>query len=205
MGFSRDIQAVTASGKKRTVARLGDNLTIQDISSDGRVLVTRGPRSSKDGWPSRDNESSERGLDWLDVSLVVDLSADGALLLFEELGAASGAAPAVYLRRADRSPAVHLGEGYALALSPNGRWALVSHPARRELLLLPTGVGEPKVLDRGQITDYQWATFLPDGERIVAAANERDRGVRLYVSRDQRGEHRVRSARRGSTPYWVGS
>jgi Tol biopolymer transport system component len=180
VGFSRDLHAVTTSGRTRMVARLGDNLTLQDTARDGRALIARDRvRARMVGLLP--GESTERDLDWLDVSLVADLSPDGKLLLFEELGAAAGTAPAVYVRRTDGSPAVRLGEGYALALSRDGRWALASHLVRPQLLLLPTGAGEPKILTRGSITDYQWATFFPDGQRILAAANEPNHGVRLYV------------------------
>jgi len=180
VGFSRDLYGVTTSGRQRMVARVGDNLTIQDISREGRVLLKRDRvRGRMVGLPP--GETIERDFDWLDVSLVADLSADGTLLLFEEIGAAAGTAPAVYLRRTDGSPAVRLGEGYALALSPDESWALASHLAHHQLILLPTGAGEPKLLETGSITDYQWATFLPDGQRVLVAGNEPGHGVRLYV------------------------
>ena len=60
----------------------------------------------------------------LDYSFAADIAADGRTLLFDEEGEAGGANYTVYLRKSDRSPVVRLGEGNALALSPDGKWAL---------------------------------------------------------------------------------
>ena len=75
-----------------------------------------------------------------------------------------------------------LGEGKALALSPDEKWALVARPSPApHLALLPTGVGEALDLPGGAAFQYHWASFFPDGRRILIAAQERGKTPRSYV------------------------
>src|SRR5262249_34724294 len=88
---------------------------------------------------------------------------------------------AIYTRKLDGSPAVRIGDGEAYALSPDGRWALtVKLPERHPITLLPTGAGEPRTVEIGNLT-CQWARFLPDGHRLLLGANESGRGPRLWI------------------------
>jgi Tol biopolymer transport system component len=109
------------------------------------------------------------------------LSADGKTLLLDEAGEGGGAGYSVYLRKTDGSPAVRLGDGVALALSPDQKWVL-STPLQspEQLILLPTKAGGPKLLAKDGISHYQ-ARWFPDGKRILIAGNEPGHGVRLYV------------------------
>jgi Tol biopolymer transport system component len=91
------------------------------------------------------------------------------------------------VRKTDGSPPVRLGDGYALALSPDKKWALAAPINYSQLLLLPTGIGEARRLERGPIEQYQWARFLPDGRRIIFAGAERGRRARLYIQDLQGG------------------
>jgi hypothetical protein len=76
---------------------------------------------------------------------------------------------------------VRLGEGYALALSPDKKWALAAPISFTELLVLPTGIGQARKLERGGIESYQSARFLPDSKRILFAGKERGHQARLYI------------------------
>ena len=90
-------------------------------------------------------EDHERELGVFSWSGVRALSDDGQqLLIYEGSGGGRGLS---FLRSADGGPPVRLGEGNPLALSPDGRWALLGR--RLELLpltLVPTGAGEPRQL-----------------------------------------------------------
>ena len=59
------------------------------------------------------------------------------------------------------------------------------------LVLLPTGPGRAKTLERGPIVSYQAAAFFPDGERLLIAANEEGKPVRLYVQSLEAGGPRA--------------
>jgi dipeptidyl aminopeptidase/acylaminoacyl peptidase len=153
---------------------------LHDVWRDGRVLLARdNVRREVTGLSAGENK--ERDLTWLDWSLPADLSADGRTLLLDEAGEGGGAAYSVYLRRTDGSPAVRLGEGIALALSPDQKW-VISTPLRspEELILLPTKAGEPKLLTKDGINHFQ-ARWFADGKRILFSGNEPGHGVRLYV------------------------
>jgi eukaryotic-like serine/threonine-protein kinase len=180
LGIDRALYSVSLSKKKRLVARVPADLTLQDVLPDGRVLLAR------DYWRRglivrASGDASERDFTWLDWSYPVTLSADGKTLLFREEGEAGGPSYAVYLRKTDGSPAVRLGDGQSLALSPDGKWALSSRGDNQtDLFLLPTGPGEPKPLE-GHGIIHSAAHWFPDGTRILFSGTESNHGVRLYV------------------------
>jgi eukaryotic-like serine/threonine-protein kinase len=180
-GAFRDVLASSRPGATRTLMRVPGPLTIHDVSRDGRLLFTRESArlSARFGVVGG---KAERTLSWLDESLVADLSKDGQSLLFSEVGGGGGARGAVYLRPTSGGEAVRLGEGFALALSPDGTWALTmdaSTPPR--LILLPTGVGQPKSLPVAGFETYYFARWLPDGNRILFNANPPGRAIRCHV------------------------
>ena len=113
--------------------------------------------------------------------------------LFAEQGAGGGAGTySVYMRGSDGSPSARLGEGTAGPLSPDGQWAVSIVPSTPpSLVLLPTGPGRAKTLERGPIVSYQAVAFFPDGERLLLAANEEGKPVRLYVQSLEAGGPRA--------------
>jgi hypothetical protein len=175
MTNSNELRAVSPpSGRERVLARFPGFFQLDDIASDDRLLLEhvtiRGEiRGIAPG------EAQERSLSWLDRSFAADLSTDGKTVLINSHDA-------VYLRKTDGSPAVLLGEGKALALSPAGDWAL----ARRagpppQLVLLPTGAGETKVLKAAGFESFTGGSFLPDGKRVLLSGTEPGHKPRLYV------------------------
>jgi dipeptidyl aminopeptidase/acylaminoacyl peptidase len=163
------------------VTRVPGGLKLHDVARSGSVLLTReSPRVGILGVLQGDTR--ERDMSFLDYSFAADLSPDARTLLFDEEGEAGGANYTVFLRKADRSPVVRLGEGNALAISPDGKWALSMMPAPHSpLRLLPTGTGDPRVLTAQGVSPEQAATWLPDSRGIVFAGSEAGRGLRLYV------------------------
>ncbi|MBZ5680026.1 MAG: protein kinase [Acidobacteriia bacterium] len=180
IGIDRSVFAVNLAGKERLVARVPADLTLQDVMPDGHVLLAR------DNWRRglivhRADDASEHDFTWLDWSFPVTLSADGHTLLFREEGEAGGPTYAVYIRKTDGSPAVRLGDGQSLALSPDGKWALsCTGDKQTDLFLLPTGPGEPRPLNGHDII-HSAASWFPDGKRILMAGTEPNHALRLYV------------------------
>ena len=188
------LYAVDLSGKRRVVTRVPGELELYDVARDGRVLMGHHTviHSLLGVAPG---ETNERDLSWLDASYLSDLSADGRTLLTTEGAEGGGPNHAIYLRKTDGSPAVRLGEGEAMALSPDGKWVLASMgsgpevPAR--LVLLPTGAGEPKTLEyKGFERIDRGASWLPDGKRILFAAVEHGHPRRLYIQEIDGGKPR---------------
>ena len=190
-GANRSLYAVTLAGKLRVVARVPGGLKLHDIAGNGRVLLTReSPRVGIRGILAGDER--ERDMSFLDYSFASDLAADGKILLFDEEGEAGGANYTVFLRKSDGSPVVRLGEGNALALSPDMNWALSMIPAPNSpFTLLPTGTGEHKSIKVEGVSPEQAATWLPDSKRILFAGSEPGHGLRLYVQGIDGGKARA--------------
>jgi len=86
-----------------------------------------------------------------------------------------------FLRAADGSDSVALGEGRALAVSPDKKWALVVQPSpETHLVLLPIGAGEPRRLPGGGLL-YRRASFFPDGRRVVFNGDDDKDDTLSYV------------------------
>ena len=141
-----------------------------------------------------------QNLSWLDWSRSPSLSEDGETVVFTEEEEGGGPGYSVYLRKTDGSPAVRLGEGEALALSPDGKWVLSAivrlDPA--PLVLLPTGAGEPKPLPKDSI-NHSGARehFFPTaGGSSSSATSPAARGA--PGSRISKAARRVPSRRRAS-------
>src|SRR5580698_1432168 len=178
-GGDRSLYAASLAGKVRLLARVPGELTILDVGKEGSVLLTRGnDRAGIVGLAP--GEAKEKDLSWLDWSVPGSLSPDGKKILFQEAGEGGGPKYAVYLRDTDGAPAIRLGEGSGLSLSPDGKWALSRlNVTPSPLVLYPTGVGEMKPLKDDGLNHVSMA-FLPDGNRIVFAGTEPGHGLRLY-------------------------
>jgi eukaryotic-like serine/threonine-protein kinase len=169
------VQATSLDGKTRTVWA-SPNAYIYDIARDGNVLVgDGGARREIVGYPA--HGGTPRNLTELNWSFPVDISHDGRVLFTEQ----NRPPPGVYTRALDGSPAVRIADGEGYAFSPDARWALtLKTPERRQIVLVPTGAGEPRAVDVGNLT-CGWANWFPDGKRILLSASEPGRGVRLYT------------------------
>ena len=205
-GSNREIYAVNFSGRQRLLARVPGTLTLHDVSSVGRVVMTR-DTNRQELLGRSSGEQKERDLSWLDWSNASDISADGKMILFAEAGEGGGAGYSVYIRRTDGSPAVRLGEGSTQALSPDGKWALAITKVASEpqIVLYPTGTGETRTLPREGLM-AQVANWLPDGKQILFTASEPGHGSRLYFQDLSGGKPRAispegyRSFSRGISP-----
>ncbi len=180
-GEASALYAVTLGGRQRALLEGPGTLEIHDVSKDGRVLLARVSFHSLT-WGLAPGEPRERDLTWLELSTVMDLSADGSVLLLNVGSESLGPGPlwGAFLRRMDGSPAVQLGKPEARQLSPDGKWALaIQNGPPPRLLALPTGAGDVRTL-KG---DFEWigdARWTPDGKRVVAQAREKGHGNRLH-------------------------
>ena len=187
-GVDRTLYAITLDGKERMVLRLPGAVMIFDIFKDGRVLLMRASwRRELVGMTADD--AKQHDLSWLDYTYPADISTDGKTLLFDEEGGggsldyskSGGLSYAVYIRKTDGSPAVLLGEGGAVSLSPDGKSVVAQTQASpSQLRLLTTGAGEAKTLTNDNI-NHSWAHWFPDGKRLLFSGNEPGKGVKLYV------------------------
>jgi len=192
-GVTTSLYAVNRSGRQRFIAHLSGTFTVLDVAPDGRLLMVRWAESFSLLYLPTVN-SKEADLYWHDESGLSDISRDGKFILFAEAGDAtrSGEDYVTYLRGIDGSPAVRLGAGWPLEISPDGKWAMVlgSTHAPFQLMLLPTGTGEARPLTHDGI-HHQGAAWTPDGKRIVFVGNEPGHRIRYYVQNVDDGPPRA--------------
>ena len=178
-GRRGSVYSVSLTGAARVLFHAPADVTLFDRFADNRALLAPGEPRTHMIWSTG---SEERDITWFDWSTAADISADGKTVLFYEWGESVGASPSVYVRSLDGSGAVELGSGKALALSPDGRWALALRegpPAH--LVALPTRTGEAKPLPADGLADFYWATWFPDGRRILLVAADAEGIPRSYV------------------------
>ena len=184
----RPLEALTLSGRRRTLLRIAGTMSLYDVSREGAVLFEHAFARGR-VFVRAPGEATERDLSVFDSSWLSDLSADGRFALVTERGAALAGKSVVYLRRTDGSPPMRLAEdGMGVALSPDARWALV-RPARipvvskwSGLRVVPVGPGnertiptpaglvfgvgtwvsEDLVLIAGHEADWKWHEYLLD-------------------------------------------
>ncbi|HWN44022.1 MAG TPA: protein kinase [Thermoanaerobaculia bacterium] len=198
-GGESGLYALSRSGEVRPLLRVPDTLALLDIARDGRVLLTQVQRRSS-MMALAPGEAAERDLSWFDASRPADLSADGRWLLFTEQGQGGGEQASVYLRGTDGSPAVRLGDGWGVALSPDGRWALAG--SVKGLTLLPTGAGEPRVLPPAPV-GFRGAQWLPGGKQLLVLGTQPGQRDRIYLM--DVGAKTARPVTRAGVRFWVSS
>ncbi|HXY41896.1 MAG TPA: hypothetical protein VEQ10_19630, partial [Vicinamibacteria bacterium] len=184
-GWRPALRAVTLAGRERIVFRLPEFLSLQDLTPDGRVLVSVGTlRSQVIGRPP--GEPRERNLSWHEGSSYTELSRDGRKILFFEAGELF-----TYLRPTDGGPAARLCEGLALGLSPDGRWVVRvgMNQYSGHVMLIPTQAGEPRPLPVPPISPWA-AQWFQDGRRLLISGNEQGRPLRAWVVDTQLGSSR---------------
>jgi serine/threonine protein kinase len=173
------IHALSVDGKERVVHRTMGSVRVADIARDGRALLIHDAHRSEMNLVDA-KTPGERDLTWRNWSRPRFLSGDGQTLLFVE--GATGFDSGAYMRRTDGSPAVLLGKGDPIALSPDGRWALVGGPGFPRLILVPTGAGSARQLEPGNVTARStFASWLNDGQRLMFVGSEAGRPRRVFI------------------------
>jgi WD40 repeat protein len=179
-GNNRMLYAVTPAGRQRLVDTVPGKLQLEDMGSDGRALLQlQSPGRIMAGVTA--GNSREIPLGWLDYPFPRDLTPDGKTVLFDEEGEGGGPRYTVFVRGTDGSPAVAIGEGYAGAISPDGKWAVTLSPddAHRSTIV-PVGAGESRNLPVSDIS-YDLGRWLPDSRHYLFVGHQGDRPMRVFV------------------------
>jgi Tol biopolymer transport system component len=190
------LYAVTPSGKERLVRHEAGSLFLHDIHSDGRVLVSdyafsRGIAVLAPG------DSLERDLSWRDLPWIDAIAADGRAVVFEEREEGGARTGSIYVRKVDGSAPMHLGEGAALGISPDGRWVLSQSAeagGQERFLLLPTGPGLARAVEHRGLASSPFGAFSPDGARIVFVARKATAPATLFAQDLSAGDPRTISS-----------
>ena len=175
--------AVSLAGHERLVAPGAHRVSDQRHLTGRQGPAQRRTIPGRACFARRAGETKERELGWLAYSSVADMSPDGRTLVFGAGEPGRGpldSAPAVYLRGIDGSPAVRLGEGQPVRLSPDGRWVLAVGADRQKWFLLPTRAGMPRALPPGPIARLSGGAWQ-DNRHLVLWGREKGHRVRVYL------------------------
>lgn len=181
---TRALWALSQARQPRVLARAPSPLTLVDTRGAGALVIRESldiaVTVAKAGVPQRE-------LSWFDASFGMALSDDGTVALINEGGGDATATDyGAYLRPLDGRPAVRLSGGHALALSPDGKEALVLPSTWDRLLAVPAGAGEPRELVRAS--------------GITTAAYTADAAHVLYALAGAKGQEVWRVLSSGGTP-----
>ena len=184
---ARGLFKVTLAGLQHQVRREPGNLTLHDVSRGRRLLLTRDSIRGE-VFGRIHSESKEHELSWLDNSFATDLSPDGGTIVLAVEGEGSATGCEVYLRKTYDSPAVRLGDGIPRQLSPDAKWVLTGYPfqvgigptSAPQLLLIPTGTGEPVTLTNDSISHFG-ATLLANRKTLVFEGFEPGHARRSWI------------------------
>jgi serine/threonine protein kinase/Tol biopolymer transport system component len=178
---SRRLLGMDLRGRAHDIYHAPGDITLHDIAGNGRILITND--SSRMLLFAGRSGSADKNLSWFNWSLALGISDDGSTVLFSESSTGVAGKSAAFLRKLDGSPAVMLGEGvgFPMALSSDGKWvATLDLKQPPNILLLPTGVGNPKQLTSNG-WDYRRIRWRKSGDALIVSAREPGHPSRLYL------------------------
>jgi len=177
-GGAGNPQAVTLTGKTRTITNVPGGMWLEDIRSGVALTVTHQQRLGIRG--AAPGGKDERELGWFGWASLGGMTPDGRKLLFDEEGDGGGPNYTVFVRDTDGSPPVRIGEGNGLAISPDAKWVITQPAKGGALRIVPTGAGEARQLTHDKVL-YQEVRWLSGGKELLASGIEPGHGVRDYL------------------------
>ena len=169
---------VTPEGAMRQVWSAPTDLTLLDVSADGRALVTTNAFRSSINWVTAD-DPRERNLSWFSWTQANDISRDGRTILLTRYDEGAGLDYKFGLRRVYEPSVVPLGAGQPTQFSPDGKWVLTHTFMKPSLTVVPTGAGERQSLTT---PGFRYITdgWFPDGQRVLFIGSHDDEPAAAY-------------------------
>lgn len=177
------LRAVKLSGQQRTVLTVLTDLVLQDIGSNGDVLLTS-VRQSTEVAMGRLHTKPDHSLDVSDENAGIHgISDDGRVAALVYSGTAGGQDYKTYVARSDGSEPVLLGDGDPTGISADGKWILSMVPSNpTKLVLYPTETGESRTIDISPVRMVASLTsWSNDGTKVVFTGAEPDNLSRVYL------------------------
>jgi eukaryotic-like serine/threonine-protein kinase len=177
------VRALAMDGTVRYALTDPTGLIVHDRAHDGRLLVST-YMHRLDIVALFPGAPAERTVPWLEMSVLPVLSRDGRSLLFTDVSQMAGPNYSAYVRAADGSPPVRLGEGAPVDFSPDAASVLVIVPANPpRLMVYPAGAGEPRDISAEGLVSYDLlsARFYQDGRGVSFCGAETGKASRCYV------------------------
>jgi len=178
--------SVRPGGKPVERLRAPIGIRLQDIAPDGRALVVAADTRAEIAGLLAGQPEERRYEGWNDDS-VGGLDAGGTMFAGNMQVATANGEYAAFVRPADGSPPIRLGYGDVFGMSPDARWVYTRRMTgnRARLILLPTGPGEPRVINLGgvQPDNSSWAalTSALDGRHVALSGFTGNVGPQIFV------------------------
>jgi eukaryotic-like serine/threonine-protein kinase len=178
-GADRALYAINTAGRLRALLRIPGGLTLHDVATDGRVLLSFddervGMRGGHDG--------SDRDLTWLGWTIAESISPDGKWVVFSEESEPAGSSYIVGMRSFDGSTPKRLGQGHAFGFSPDGKWVAATSADRSpHITLLPTGPGQANTITVSNLEFVSRASVFPDEKHLLISGAEHGHAYRTYA------------------------
>ncbi len=180
------LQAFAPNGSVRAVLNNVGLMGLHDVSPSGRLLLasqsmqvaTQGRLATRSG--------GDYFATWFGESFA-GISQDGRVFAGSSGSLVGGSEYRVFYRLSDGSAPVFLGDGFALGISPDGRWVFACTVSRDRSILRaePTGPGETKSFDLGRVetvvSSTDRVTTSSDGTRVAFLGVEGGSPPRGYV------------------------
>ncbi len=184
-GAQTILNSLDLRGHRRILYRSPGSLTLHDISPAGDVLATIEHTPTHVEVLSA-GESTPVNRSWRGAG---DLSAasDRRQLLLSQFGESGGEKGAVYFWDAAAREPVKIADGRGVALSFDGRQALVvSVTSPIQASIVSTGAGQPRTLNLGAIAKLSWGGWRPDGSIVLDVVRPGLRSAVYVLSADGR-------------------
>jgi Tol biopolymer transport system component len=187
-GSRYQLWAVVPGGKPRLVYGPPMDIWLNDISSSGAVLLS-GENSRGEIGGLLKGDARERDLSTWSDEAIAGIAEDGSAYAgIEQSAPGAGLEPFLYYRRAEEATPVRLGTGTAVGLSPDGRWVVNLTSTTQggvRLTLLPTGPGDPRPLQLGNVSPravaQEGVKWSQDGRLLLFSGSERGRPARRWL------------------------
>jgi len=200
----RAVVAVTPSGARRTIVHMPGHATVCDMADDGRLLFSHEMESSAQLVAT--SQMAERDVSVLGFGMWGALSDDGQMLAFTEAGPVGVGTRGylVFVRRLDGSPAIEIGEGATLGITPDGKTVVALMPGQpTKIRVLPTGAGETRTVDVAPVqVDQYFISWMPGAKEFVFLGHEGDARPRAYRVALAGGPARPATREPGAAEFW---
>jgi len=183
-GEAQSLMAVTRTRGSRVILSSPAYLWLQDISSDGKVLLG----NSQEGGTiaiHRLDGASDKVMNLASESTTTSgISDNGSLIAVDYSGVGAGLDYSVYVVKAEGSAPVRLGDGSSMAISPDGKWIAAGLPssAPSTVRLLPTGAGEGRSFNISPIRLLEYnGNWTRDGSMFAFHGSESGKPGRTFL------------------------
>ena len=188
LGTGGTLFAVNSKRQVRRVLTTPEQIALFDVAPNSSALLATQRQTATPMFAGPDMPA-DRDVAVSLWTVGTDITPDGKYLLLDD---ESGDRYAAVLAKSDGSPPVRLGQGEAVAISPDGKRVLaLTSTTPQQYVTLPTGAEEAKEVTHDAITHSVFAFWLPDGRAFVFTGSEPGHKRRAYLQNISGGAARA--------------